>query len=119
LAHVSSLNPSSKGKSTLIGRESNISSKSTNKRYHQQHAEESKAKQRKDDFLMNRQQVRNTHTGGKTEQTIKGANQGFKERERKEEEQEKEEEDLPLTNTLGPHYRLRQRIEFLLAVSGK
>jgi hypothetical protein len=67
----------------LIGRESNISSKSTNKRYHQQHAEESKAKQSKADFLMNRQQVRNTHTGGKTEQTIKGANQGFKEREKR------------------------------------
>jgi hypothetical protein len=32
---------------------------------------------------MNPQQVRNTHTGGKTEQTIKRANQGFKEREKR------------------------------------
>jgi hypothetical protein len=32
---------------------------------------------------MNQTQVRNTHTGGKTEQTIKGTNQGFKEREKR------------------------------------
>lgn len=111
LAHVSSLNPSSKGTPTLIGRESNISSKSTNKRYHQQHAEESKASKAKPIswWINNRSE---THTQEEKQNKLSKGQTKDSKRERKEEEQEKEKEDLPLTNTLGPHYPLRQRIDF-------